>query len=107
MHVPHAFLLQCVTLSDGKNQLEYSEDTETIDKASGSSSSNDSRKQGRAGRSFKTSGLRLFLCCNYMHGAVCTWYGAAYSTVLGQSDPIWLKLLKEALVRILHFPMFP
>ena len=49
--------------ADGENQREDSVDTETIDKASGSSGSSgssDSRKQGVASRSFKTSWLKLF-----------------------------------------------
>ena len=45
--------------ADGENQREDSEDTEMIDKASGS------RKQGVASRSFKTSWLKLFPWCNY------------------------------------------
>jgi len=51
-------LSQFLRTFDGENQQEGSEDTVTIDKASGCSSS-DSRKQGEAGRSFKTAWLSI------------------------------------------------
>ena len=57
-----SILSEFFSRADGKNQREDSEDTETIDKASGSSGS---RKQGVASRSFKTSWLKLFPWCNY------------------------------------------